>query len=88
MTVWQGIYLDSSHYMVSPVLDPTVESRLGDGAATLPVPTVAPPVVVRPSFEPTPLQPPFQSSSSPVHLSHRFMVSGCNCCLQIALDAL
>ncbi|KAI0215234.1 WD repeat and HMG-box DNA-binding protein 1 [Lamellibrachia satsuma] len=53
--------------------DPDVDSKLGDDAGATPVASVVPPTFTQ-TYEPTPLQPPFQSSTSPVHLSHRFMV--------------
>ncbi|KAK2174448.1 hypothetical protein NP493_801g02049 [Ridgeia piscesae] len=52
---------------------PDVDTKLADEAGEIPVAAVAPPTLA-PTYEPTPLQPPFQSSSTPVHLAHRFMV--------------
>ena len=44
-----------------------------DEAAPAPYQSAPKPVIVK-GFEPTPLQPAFQPSSTPLHLAHRFMV--------------
>ena len=49
------------------------ESESSLAPATAKVPPPPQPTIVK-GFEPTPMQRPFQSSSTPVHLSNRFMV--------------
>jgi hypothetical protein len=52
-------------------MDNDLDSLIGD--ALKPAPQI-----IQAGYKPTPLQRPFQSSSTPVHLSQRFMVRNCH----------
>ena len=50
--------------------------KILEGESTEAVPVSKPePTIIYKGIQPTPLQEPFQSGSTPEHLSHRFMVS-------------